>query len=109
VCIDADDDDLVFRALADPTRRRLLDLLFAEDGQTLGALCEAFPELTRFGVMKHLGVLESAALVVTYKQGRSKFHYLNPVPIAELQRRWISKYASVTADALVGLRHAIEP
>jgi DNA-binding transcriptional ArsR family regulator len=105
-CID--DDDLVFKALADPTRRRVLDLLFSEDGRTLGALCGEFPDLTRFGVMKHLAVLEGAGLVVTRRVGRSKHHYLNPVPIAEIQRRWLSKYAEVTTDALLGLRRALE-
>ena len=99
----------MFKALGDPTRRRLLDLLFATDGRTLGELCAEFGDLTRFGVMKHLGVLEDAGLVVTHKVGRSKHHYLNPVPIAEIHERWISKYASVNTDALLGLRRTLEP
>ena len=102
------DDDRVFRALADPHRRRLLDGLFAADGQTLGALCELLPELTRFGVMKHLTVLEEARLVITHRAGRSKYHYLNPVPIRDIHDRWISKYATVTLDALTGLRRSVE-
>ena len=84
---------LVFQALADAGRRRLLDALFAEDGQTLGALCAALPAMTRFGVMKHLAVLEQAGLVVTHREGRTKLHYLNPVPIQEIADRWIAKYA----------------
>jgi DNA-binding transcriptional ArsR family regulator len=103
------DDDLVFKALADRTRRRVLDLLFAADGQTLGELCAEFADLTRFGVMKHLAVLEAAGLVVTQRVGRSKHHYLNPVPIAEIQDRWISKYAAIGTDALLGLRRVLEP
>jgi DNA-binding transcriptional ArsR family regulator len=106
--IDGDDDDLVFKALADPTRRRVLDLLFDDDGRTLGAICDELPSLTRFGVMKHLAVLEGAGLVVSRKVGRSKHHYLNPVPIAAIQQRWLSKYAAVTTDALLGLRRALE-
>lgn len=102
------DDDLVFKALADPTRRRVLDLLFADDGRTLVDLCAEFPDLTRFGVMKHLAVLETAGLVATHRSGRSKHHYLNPVPIAEIQQRWISKYAAIGTDALLGLRRALE-
>jgi DNA-binding transcriptional ArsR family regulator len=107
--IDDDDRDAVFKALADPTRRRVLDLLFTADGRTLADLCAEFPELTRFGVMKHLAVLESASLVVTHRVGRSKHHYLNPVPIAEIHDRWTSKYASISTDALLGLRRALEP
>jgi DNA-binding transcriptional ArsR family regulator len=93
----------VFRALADPTRRALLDSLFSRDGQTLNELCEKFPEMTRFGVMKHLSVLAEANLVVTARQGRTKRHYLNPVPIEQVANRWISKYAARFAAALVAL------
>jgi DNA-binding transcriptional ArsR family regulator len=93
----------VFRALADPTRRALLDSLFSRDGQTLNGLCEKFPEMTRFGVMKHLSVLAEANLVVTARQGRTKRHYLNPVPIEQVANRWISKYAARFSAALVAL------
>ena len=93
----------VFRALADPTRRALLDALFAADGQSVGALCALSPEMTRFGVMKHLGVLEEANLVTTAKSGRTKLHYLNPLPIALIAHRWISKYAAPFTEALVDL------
>jgi DNA-binding transcriptional ArsR family regulator len=93
----------VFRALADPTRRALLDSLFSRDGQTLNELCERFPEMTRFGVMKHLGVLAEANLVITARQGRIKRHYLNSVPIGQVASRWISKYAARFTAALVGL------
>jgi DNA-binding transcriptional ArsR family regulator len=93
----------VFRALADPTRRALLDSLFSRDGQTLNELCANFPEMTRFGVMKHLGVLAEADLLITARQGRIKRHYLNPVPIEQVASRWISKYAARFTAALVGL------
>jgi DNA-binding transcriptional ArsR family regulator len=93
----------VFRALADTTRRALLDSLFSRDGQTLNDLCASFPEMTRFGVMKHLSVLEEANLVVTSRQGRTKRHYLNPVPIEQVANRWISKYAARFTAALVAL------
>ncbi|HLL62366.1 MAG TPA: metalloregulator ArsR/SmtB family transcription factor [Propionibacteriaceae bacterium] len=93
----------VFRALADPTRRAILDALFAADGQSVGALCALSPEMTRFGVMKHLRVLEDANLVSTVKQGRVKLHYLNPVPIAQIAHRWVSKYATPFTSALVDL------
>jgi DNA-binding transcriptional ArsR family regulator len=93
----------VFRALADPTRRALLDNLFHRDGQTLSELCVEFPEMTRFGVMKHLAVLAEANLVNTARQGRTKRHYLNPVPIEQVANRWISKYAARFAAALVAL------
>jgi DNA-binding transcriptional ArsR family regulator len=102
------DGDTVFKALADPHRRRLLDALFTADGQSLGELCEVLPELTRFGVMKHLAVLGDAGLVVTHRSGRSKYHYLNPVPIREIHDRWISKYATTTLDALTGLKQRAE-
>ena len=93
----------VFRALADPTRRALLDSLFSRDGQTLNELCASFPQMTRFGVMKHLGVLAEANLVITARQGRIKRHYLNPVPIEQVANRWISKYAARFTSALVAL------
>ena len=102
------DDDAVFKALADSTRRAVLDALFVHDGQTVQALCELFPQMTRFGVMKHLAVLEAANLVVTRKDGRSKRHFLNPVPIQQLSERWISKYAQPFARAMVGLQRQLE-
>ena len=99
--------DDVFRALADPTRRSLLDELFREDGQTLSALEQRLP-MTRFGVMKHLRVLEEAGLVKTRKQGREKLHYLNPVPIRLVHDRWVSKYAEPWAATLSGLKRHLE-
>ena len=93
----------VFKALADPTRRAVLDALFTTDGQTLTQLCALFPELTRFAVMKHLVVLEAADLVTTARSGREKHHYLNPVPIEQVANRWISKYAARFTSALVAL------
>ena len=100
--------DLVFRALADPGRRALLDALFTHDGRTLGELCAVLPDLTRFGVMKHLGVLEEAHLVTTRRTGREKHHFLNPVPIRELHDRWISKFAEPWVSAMVELRRTVE-
>ncbi len=99
--------DLVFKALADPTRRRLLDELFREDGQTLGALEVRF-SMTRFGVMKHLKQLEEAGLVVTRRRGREKLHFLNPVPIRLVHDRWVSKYAEPWAAGLSDLKHRLE-
>jgi len=99
--------DQVFKALADPTRRSLLDELFRQDGQTLSALEERFP-MTRFGVMKHLHVLEAAGLVVTRRRGREKLHYLNPVPIRLIHDRWVSKYAEPWAAGLSGLKKRLE-
>jgi uncharacterized protein YndB with AHSA1/START domain len=99
--------DLVFKALADPTRRRLLDMLFRRDGQTLGQL-EQRLEMTRFGVMKHMRVLEKARLVVTKKRGREKLHFLNAVPIRQVHDRWIDKYSANVASLLVGLKKEIE-
>ncbi|QLQ14552.1 MAG: helix-turn-helix transcriptional regulator [Micropruina sp.] len=98
----------VFKALADETRRALLDALFASDGQTLSQLCARHPDLTRFGVMKHLDVLEAAGLVTTVRDGRSKLHFLNPVPIAEIANRWIAKYAEPFTTAMVGLKADLE-
>jgi uncharacterized protein YndB with AHSA1/START domain len=99
--------DAVFRALADPTRRSLLDELFRDDGQTLSALERRFP-LTRFGVMKHLKQLEEAGLVVTRRRGREKLHFLNPVPIRLVHDRWVSKYAEPWAATLSGLKQKLE-
>jgi uncharacterized protein YndB with AHSA1/START domain/DNA-binding MarR family transcriptional regulator len=99
--------DDVFRALADPTRRSLLDELFREDGQTLSAL-EARLPMSRFGVMKHLKQLEEAGLVVTKRRGREKLHFLNPVPIRLIHDRWVSKYAEPWAAALSGLKDELE-
>jgi uncharacterized protein YndB with AHSA1/START domain len=99
--------DDVFRALADPTRRSLLDELFKEDGQTLTAL-EARLPMSRFGVMKHLKVLEEANLVVTKRRGREKLHFLNPVPIRLVHDRWVSKYAEPWAATLTGLKRTLE-
>ena len=102
-----DDDDRVFKALADPTRRFLLDLLFARDGRTLTDL-ETGLAMTRFGVMKHLRVLEEAGLVVTRKSGREKLHFLNPVPIRQIHDRWIDKYTQSRVSALLDLKTSLE-
>jgi uncharacterized protein YndB with AHSA1/START domain len=99
--------DAVFRALADPTRRSLLDQLFRKDGQTLSALERRF-RMTRFGVMKHLKQLEEARLVVTKRRGREKLHFLNPVPIRLVHDRWVSKYAEPWAAALSDLKQRLE-
>src|SRR3970282_144328 len=99
--------DTVFRALADPTRRSLLDELFRQDGQTLSALGERYP-MTRFGVMKHLRQLEEADLVVTRRRGREKLHFLNPVPIRLIHDRWVSKYAEPWAAGLSELKTRLE-
>src|ERR1700728_2696987 len=99
--------DEVFRALADPTRRSLLDELFREDGQTLSALEERFP-MTRFGIMKHLRVLEEAGLVVTRRRGREKLHFLNPVPIRLVHDRWVSKYAEPWVAGLSAMKQRLE-
>jgi DNA-binding transcriptional ArsR family regulator len=101
------DDDAVFRALADPSRRALLDRLFERDGQTLGGLVEGF-EMTRFGVMKHLRVLEQAGLVVSRRSGREKLHFLNPVPIRLIHDRWIDKYRERQVSALANLKRDLE-
>ena len=97
----------MFKALADPTRRSLLDELFVKDGQTLSSLEERFA-MTRFGVMKHLKQLEEARLVVSKRRGREKLHFLNPVPIRLVHDRWVSKYAEPWAAALSGLKHSLE-
>jgi DNA-binding transcriptional ArsR family regulator len=103
----AEDDDRVFKALADPTRRFLLDRLFERDGRTLTELESEF-EMTRFGVMKHLRLLEEAGLVVTRRVGREKLHYLNPVPIRLVHDRWIDKYTEPHVSALVDLKARLE-
>src|SRR5437588_4194664 len=99
--------DDVFRALADPTRRALLDELHADDGQSLSAL-EARLPMTRFGVMKHLKVLEEAGLITTRRHGREKLHFLNAVPIRLIHDRWVSKYAESWAAGLTGLKRHLE-
>src|SRR6266516_2661593 len=101
------DDDRVFKALADPTRRFLLDRLFERDGRTLREL-ESKLEMTRFGVMKHLRVLEEAGLVVSRKSGRTRLHYLNPVPIRQIHDRWIDKYSEHRVSALTELKTQLE-
>jgi DNA-binding transcriptional ArsR family regulator len=101
------DDDAVFKALADPSRRLLLDLLFERDGRTLTEL-DAELEMTRFGVMKHLKVLEEAGLVVAQKRGREKLHFLNPVPIRQIHDRWIDKYTEQRVSALLDLKNELE-
>jgi DNA-binding transcriptional ArsR family regulator len=100
-------DDLVFRALADPTRRFLLDRLFVRDGRTLTEL-ESELDMTRFGVMKHLRVLEEAGLVAARKSGREKLHFLNPVPIRLIHDRWIDKYTERRVSALTELKSELE-
>src|SRR5215471_8377006 len=102
-----DDDDRVFKALADPSRRFLLDLLFERDGRTLSEL-ESELSMTRFGVAKHLKVLEEAGLVVTRRSGREKLHFLNPVPIRLIHDRWIDKYTVGPATLLAELKKTLE-
>ena len=99
--------DRVFKALADPTRRELLDRLRADNGQTLNALCEKLA-MSRQAVAKHLAVLEEANLVATVRKGREKLHYLNPVPIGEIYDRWIGKYEKTRIAALADLKRALE-
>jgi DNA-binding transcriptional ArsR family regulator len=100
--------DAVFRALADPGRRALLDALFARDGQALIELGAALPAMSRFGVAKHLRILEDAGLVTSRRVGREKHHYLNPVPIYDISTRWISKYDTQVVAALAELRSDLE-
>jgi DNA-binding transcriptional ArsR family regulator len=100
--------EAVFRALADPSRRRLLDELFRNDGQTLTQLLAHLPSMTRFGVMKHLRILEDAGLMTTRKAGREKLHYLNPIPIRLVHDRWISKYAEPWVGAMGALKRDLE-
>jgi DNA-binding transcriptional ArsR family regulator len=99
--------DEVFKALAAPTRRKLLDELFRKDGQTLSQLERRLP-MTRFGVMKHLAVLEEANLVVTRRRGREKLHFLNPVPIRQVYERWVTKYTEPWAATLTGIKRELE-
>jgi len=101
------DDDRVFKALADPTRRLLLDRLYERDGRSLTEL-ESDLEMTRFGVMKHLRVLEDAQLVVTRRSGREKLHFLNPMPVRLIHDRWINKYTERRVSALADLKHELE-
>src|ERR1700728_2274836 len=101
------DDGSVFRALADASRRRLLDRLHASNGQTLGELCEDM-EMSRQAVTKHLAILEEASLVVTQRKGREKLHYINPVPINDIAERWISKFEAPRLDALSALKRRLE-
>ncbi len=100
--------DEVFKALADESRRALLDALRDRDGQSLTELCDVLPEMTRFGVMKHLRVLEDAHLIVAERVGRTKRHHLNPVPIREIHDRWISRYAEPLVAGLLALRDRAE-
>ena len=100
--------DQVFRALADPSRRRLLDRLYERDGQTLGELEKALPQMTRIAVMKHLRILEQAGLVVSHRSGRRRLHYLNPVPIRRLHDRWLDKFRTRAADVLLALQSFME-
>ncbi|MFB8003677.1 ArsR/SmtB family transcription factor [Nocardia sp. NPDC056000] len=101
------DEDAVFKALADPTRRHLLDALFARDGQTLTEL-ETGVEMTRFGISKHLRLLEDAGLVTVVRSGRQKLHYLNPVPIRLIHDRWIDKFTEQQITALADLKKDLE-
>jgi DNA-binding transcriptional ArsR family regulator len=102
-----DDTDLLFKALADPSRRKLLDLLHAHDGRTLNDLC-AHLDMTRQGVTQHLDVLEAANLVVTMWRGREKLHFLNPVPLQEIYERWIAKFEKPRLKALSDLKRRLE-
>ena len=104
---DPDDPDLLFKALADPSRRKLLDVLHAHDGRTLNALCEHL-DMTRQGVTQHLRVLEAANLVVTARRGREKLHHLNPVPLQDLYERWIAKFERPRLKALDHLKRQLE-
>jgi DNA-binding transcriptional ArsR family regulator len=101
------DTDVLFRALADPSRRKLLDLLHAHDGRTLTELCEHL-KMTRQGVTQHLGVLEAANLVATLRRGREKLHFLNPVPLQEIYERWIAKFEKPRLKALAELKKRLE-
>jgi DNA-binding transcriptional ArsR family regulator len=101
------DADLVFKALADPSRRQLLDRLFARNGQTLYELCADY-DMTRQAVSKHLRILEEANLIATRKRGRDKLHFLNPVPIHQIADRWINKYERMPLRALADLKRSLE-
>jgi uncharacterized protein YndB with AHSA1/START domain/DNA-binding transcriptional ArsR family regulator len=100
--------ETVFKALADPSRRLLLDRLFEHDGQTLGELCRHLTGMTRFGVMRHLAVLEAANVITTRRVGREKLHYLNPVPIQQIHDRWIGKYAARVVETMTALKRRLE-
>ena len=102
-----DDTDLLFKALADPSRRKLLDLLYAHDGRSLNDLCEHL-DMTRQGVTQHLALLEAANLVATVRRGREKLHFLNPVPLQEIYERWIAKFEQPRLQALHALKHRLE-
>jgi len=102
------DQELVFKALGDVSRRKLLDLLFLKDGQPLSELSAQLGEMTRFGVMKHLKILKQAGLVTTRKQGRETLHFLNPVPIQMVYDRWVSKYSKGWARSLTELKYELE-
>jgi len=102
-----DDTDLLFKALADPSRRKLLDVLHAHDGRTLNDLCEHL-DMTRQGVTQHLSLLEAANLVVTQWRGREKLHFLNPVPLQEIYERWIAKFEKPRLKALSNLKRRVE-
>jgi DNA-binding transcriptional ArsR family regulator len=104
---DRRNDDTLFRALADPSRRRLLDVLHANDGRTLNELCD-YLDMTRQGVTQHLAVLESANLVATVRSGREKLHFLNPVPLQEIYERWIAKFEKPRLKAISKLKHRLE-
>jgi DNA-binding transcriptional ArsR family regulator len=101
------DADRLFKALADPNRRRLLDLLYAHDGRTLNDLCEHM-DMTRQGVTQHLDVLETANLIATVRRGREKLHFLNPVPLQEIYERWLSKFEHSHLKAISDLKHRLE-
>src|SRR6478752_2246337 len=102
-----DDTDLLFKALADPSRRKLLDLLHAHDGRTLNDLCEHL-DMTRQGVTQHLALLEAADLVATVRRGREKLHFLNPVPLQQIYERWIAKFERPRLKALSDLKRRLE-
>jgi DNA-binding transcriptional ArsR family regulator len=104
----ADGEDRVFRALADASRRQLLDLLHAENGQTLGALAARLPQMSRQAVTQHLAVLEEANLVVSQKRGREKLHFINPVPIHEIYRRWVAKFETERLNFIRDLKTRLE-
>ncbi|HTV85411.1 MAG TPA: metalloregulator ArsR/SmtB family transcription factor [Dyella sp.] len=103
----APDADLLFKALADPSRRKLLDVLHAHDGQTLNELCEHL-DMTRQAVTQHIGLLETANLVATQRRGREKLHFLNPVPLQQIYERWIAKFEKPRLKALADLKHRLE-
>jgi DNA-binding transcriptional ArsR family regulator len=105
--IPCDDTDLLFRALADPNRRKLLDLLHAHDGRTLNELCEHL-EMTRQGVTQHMDLLEAANLVATVRRGREKLHFLNPIPLQEIYERWIAKFEKPRLKAISDLKRRVE-